>query len=853
MKKHITLIIPIFSILISTAQPFFPEANHVFRTDVIPRVDITVAPDTVEWLYDNVYSDHEFKAHFIFTAAGISDTIPDIGFRLRGNTSRKSDKKSFKISFNTFKRGRQFYGLQKMNLNGEHNDPSIIRSYLSWNFCRDLNLVGSRINYVDVYINNSYYGLHMNVEHIDDEFVDKRFTHESGNLYKCVNPADLQYIDNNKESYKSTGYELKTNTDTDDFSDLINFTKVLRDATQETLVDDLEPIFNVNGFLRYLAIEMFTGHWDAYSVNKNNYYLYNNQLTGKIEFIPYDMDNTFGIDWFGVDWGVRDMYNWWSDWEDRPLTEKILENDTYRDRYSYFVNELVTNYANANIIFPIIDEVKTKINTSAENDPFRPLDYGWSFSDFTKSYTEALESNHVTYGLKPYITARLNSISEQIVLNDIAPIVENIYHNFPALNQDIKIKANITDDEAGISAKVYWSIDNGSSTAVNMVHQNGTEYLATIPGISQNGTIKYYIEATDAKNMTTRDPATGTYEIYFGKSDSPLQINEFMASNSALIFDNYGQSEDWIELYNSGNESVYLGDKYLTDDLNDRTKWKMPAVTLAPKQYYIIWADNDTKQGPNHANFKLSRTGDSIGIFEGLKYNYAPIDTLTYTEQVANVSSGRKADNSFESQSIITPGGENENSELAYITFYYNMNQQIKVGNFNVVEDYIDIPGSWNDWETVILNYDNNQDGIIRTTYFGFSANENIEYKARINSDWGNSESAGSGDNGNRQYTLAAGHNIIEHWFNDVELSANSNQIAMNVYPNPFVDYIRIDNSNLTKQVIVSSISGQIVSSYSFNNEKLVNINTSTYKAGIYVVIIKDAANNRKAFKLLKQ
>jgi len=843
----------VFISFINLAQPFFPDANHVFRNDVIPRIDINIAPDSLDWIYENTQSDHEFKALFIFSAAGTIDTIENIGFRLRGNTSRSSGKKSFKVSFNTFEKGREFYGLQKMNLNGEHNDPSIIRSYLSWNICNNLQLVGSRVNYINLYINNNFYGLYMNVEHIDDEFVDKRFGHESGNLYKCVYPADLQYIDNNKESYKNAGYELKTNTEADDFSDLIHFTKVLSDASYESLTDDLETIFNINGFLRYLALEMFTGHWDAYSVNKNNFYLYNNQFTGKIEFIPYDMDNTFGIDWFGVDWGLRDMYNWWSDWEDRPLTEKILENTTYRDRYSFFVSELVANYANTTNIFSIIDNVKTKIDESAENDPFRPLDYGWSYSDFTKSYTEALESHHVTYGLKPYIIARLNSIAEQIVVNDIAPIIENIYHNFPALNQVIKIKANITDDEVGTTAKVYWAMNEDSFQSVEMLVQSGNEYLTTIPGVSEKGTFKYYIVATDAKDMTSHDPANGNYEIYFGKSNSPLQINEFMASNSALIYDNYGQSEDWIEIYNSGNEDIFLGDKYLTDDFTDRTKWKMPSITLAPKSYYVIWADNDTKQGANHTNFKLSRSGDSIGIFEGLNYNYAPIDTLTYTEQETNVSNGRVADNSFESQSIITPGGENENIGVAYATFYYNMKQQIHLGNFNVLNDYIDIPGSFNGWKTEILNHDNNEDGIVHTTYFGFSANENIEYKARINSDWGKSESVGSGNNGNRQYTLIAGHNIIEHWFNDVKLSNTTNNISFKVYPNPFVDYIKIENTSSIKQVVITTLLGQIIESYSVNGTPSITINTVNYKSGVYILFLKDEHNNSKALKLLKQ
>ena len=181
-----------------------------------------------------------------------------------------------------------------------------------------------RSNHVELYINGRYYGLYINTEHVDEEFVESRFGNDLGNLYKCLYPADLTYLGSNPEDYKINGYTLKTNTDQDHYDDLIDFIYILNNTTSENLPADLEPVFNVNGFLRYLAVEIFTGHWDGYSYNKNNYYLFNNLFTGKFEFIPYDTDNTFGIDWVGGDWGPRDIYHWWKTGESRPLTSKSL-------------------------------------------------------------------------------------------------------------------------------------------------------------------------------------------------------------------------------------------------------------------------------------------------------------------------------------------------------------------------------------------------------------------------------------------------------------------------------------------------------------------------------------------------
>ena len=52
---------------------------------------------------------------------------------------------------------------------------------------------------------------------------------------------------------------------------------------------------------------------------------------------------------------------------------------------------------------------------------------------------------------------------------------------------------------------------------------------------------------------------------------SDLLISEFMASNSTKLFDEDGESSDWIEIFNSGTSSVNLDGYTLTDNAtNDR-------------------------------------------------------------------------------------------------------------------------------------------------------------------------------------------------------------------------------------------------------------------------------------------
>ena len=285
----------------------------VFDDSEVAVVKIYIEQEYLNYLYapENAESDSLFPARFVYQNAQIPDTtVENIGFRIRGNTSRVSRKKSFKVDFNHFVQGRQFYDLEKMNLNGEHNDPSIIRAKLCWDLFNQIGVPASRANHARVYINDQYYGLYINVEHIDDEFVQKRFGNQDGNLYKCLYPADLVYHGPEQYHYKTyygnrRAYDLKTNKEEDDYSDLVHFIDVLNNTPVSRFQTEIEKIFNVDNFLKCLAMDILTGSWDDYWYLKNNYYLYHDPAMNRFEFIPYDYDNTYGIDWVGGNWGDR--------------------------------------------------------------------------------------------------------------------------------------------------------------------------------------------------------------------------------------------------------------------------------------------------------------------------------------------------------------------------------------------------------------------------------------------------------------------------------------------------------------------------------------------------------------------
>jgi len=116
------------------------------------------------------------------------------------------------------------------------------------------------------------------------------------------------------------------------------------------------------------------------------------------------------------------------------------------------------------------------------------------------------------------------------------------------------------------------------------------------------------------ENLTIM-PCEPVFVPQSGGSDVMLFINEFLASNSTTNTDEHGNYDDWIEVYNAEDVVVWLGDKYMTDNLSQPSKWQLPDAYIDPGAFQIIWADGETDQGPFHASFKLSKDGEDIGLF----------------------------------------------------------------------------------------------------------------------------------------------------------------------------------------------------------------------------------------------
>lgn len=146
-----------------------------------------------------------------------------------------------------------------------------------------------------------------------------------------------------------------------------------------------------------------------------------------------------------------------------------------------------------------------------------------------------------------------------------------------------------------------------------------------------------------------------------------ITINEVLASNVSLDYDDFFQYEDWVELYNAGG-ILDLAGYHLTDDPDSLFKWTFPIddpglTTILPGGHIRIWCDKDEQQGSDHSNFKLSGEGETIYFVD--PDGQTILDSLEFGLQQDDVSFGATCDGCDEWQYFNTPTPDAPNTETA--------------------------------------------------------------------------------------------------------------------------------------------------------------------------------------------
>jgi hypothetical protein len=187
-----------------------------------------------------------------------------------------------------------------------------------------------------------------------------------------------------------------------------------------------------------------------------------------------------------------------------------------------------------------------------------------------------------------------------------------------------------------------WGASNDFTTTADLTaFINGDTWDGSFFGAGTQGMKKFI---TDRRVVVQIDLVAQSHvctNITAAINPQDVVINEFMARNDtdSPWFDQSGEFDDWIELYNNTNSPITLKNYFLSDSDSFMHKWELPEDAIIPANgYLIVWADKDPQQLGLHSKFSLSKDGGKIFLsyLDG-----SIIDSVEFGAQAKNESLSR--------------------------------------------------------------------------------------------------------------------------------------------------------------------------------------------------------------------
>ena len=329
----------------------------------------------------------------------------DVGIRYKGNSSLNNGfnegkaKLPLRLDFDYFEESnpliddQRFYGFKELSFSSNIMDKSLMHEKVASDLFRAFGVPAPMTSYYEIYIDNGdgngyvYYGLYTLVEVVFDTMLEKQFGSNSGNCYK---PDGNGATFSSNYGFMGEHFENKTN-ETADISDVENLYNIInssdRISNPELWKSNLAAVFDINGYLKYLAANTVMQNWDTYGLMTHNYFLYTDPADGLIKWIPWDnnealsddKNNAFDFDFDQIN------YNRW------PLISYVYEIPEYKTIYNTYIDEFIGGVFNPSNVHPIYENYHNLIYSSVQNENgiYTLLN---NFTEFTSALS--VQKNH---------------------------------------------------------------------------------------------------------------------------------------------------------------------------------------------------------------------------------------------------------------------------------------------------------------------------------------------------------------------------------------------------------------------------------------------------------------------------
>jgi len=315
----------------------------------------------------------------------------DVGVHFRGASSymmvEAGRKRSLNLSMDYVHDGQQIGGSHTLNLLNSHEDPTFLRSVLSYQVARDY-IPAPKANFVRLVINGESWGLYVNVEQFNKDFAKEWFGSRKGARWKVPGSPNgrgsLAYLGDDAQPYKRI-YEIKSKDDSKSWEHLIKLCKTLTQTPPESLVKALEPMLDIDGALKFLALQNALINNDGYWIRTSDYDLYEDDK-GRFHVLIYDSNENFsrpeGPGFGGGPGGPRgpgrpggsiikgvelDPLTGIND-ENKPLISKLLAVPALRTRYLGYMRDIAEKWLDWKNLGPVVEQYRSLIEEEVKSD-----------------------------------------------------------------------------------------------------------------------------------------------------------------------------------------------------------------------------------------------------------------------------------------------------------------------------------------------------------------------------------------------------------------------------------------------------------------------------------------------------
>ena len=307
-------------------------------------------------------------------------TYKDVGVRFRGNSSYRmvptGFKRSFNLAFDFAHPDQQVGGYDTLNLLNGNSDPTFVRTVLYSEIARNYIPI-PKVNFVRVVINGESWGIYLNAQQYNKDFLRDVYGTTKGVRWKVPGSprgrGGLEYLGDGVDSYKAL-YELKSKDTEKAWTDLVRLCRLLSSTDPEHIEAVLAPHLDIEGALRFLALEVVFVNTDGYWTRASDYSLFQNEQ-GRFHVLPYDFNEAMGVDGPGGRRGfgghaagpaLDPLVG--ADDLSKPLRSKLLAVPALRARYLAYVREIAERWLDWNKVAPMVVEYQALIDGEVRLD-----------------------------------------------------------------------------------------------------------------------------------------------------------------------------------------------------------------------------------------------------------------------------------------------------------------------------------------------------------------------------------------------------------------------------------------------------------------------------------------------------